>query len=87
MNFDSAELVTLKCLQQPAGSGQRGCYGKYAFNASEKTEILTLASLHMTPSLVNGSAGLSGPAFKLNRRPHPQPSFNTFNTGQGVCVS
>ncbi len=65
MNSDIVGLVTLKCLSLPAGSSKHGCYGKSTSCASEKTEILTLASLHMIPRLVIGSAGSSGPAFKV----------------------
>lgn len=65
MNSDIVGLVTLKCLSLPAGSSKRGCYGKSTSCASEKTEILKLASLHMIPCVVIGSAGSSGPAFKV----------------------
>lgn len=65
MNSDIVKLVTLKCLSQPAGSSKHGCYGKSSSCASEGTEILTLASLHMIPGVVTGSAGSSGPAFKV----------------------
>lgn len=65
MNSDIVGLVTLKCLSQPAGSSKHGCYGKSTSCASEKTEILRLASLQMIPRLVMGSAGSSGPGFKV----------------------
>lgn len=65
INSDIVGLVTLKSVSWPAGSSKHGCYGKSTSCASEETEILTLASLHMIPRLVIGSAGSSGPAFKV----------------------
>lgn len=75
-NSGIVELVTLKCLSQPAGSSKHGCYGKSTSCASEKTEILTLASLHMIPRLVTGSAGSSGPALKVCQITAPVPCQN-----------
>ena len=65
VNSDIVGLMTLKSVSWPAGSSKHGCYGKSTSCASEETEILTLASLHMIPRLVIGSAGSSGPAFKV----------------------
>lgn len=65
MNSDIVGLMTLKCLSQPAGSSKHGCYGKSTSCASEKTEILMLASLHMIPRVVIGSVGSSGPKFRV----------------------
>lgn len=65
VNSDIVGLVTLTGLSQPAGSGKHGCYGKSTSCASEKTEILTLASLHMIPRVVIGSTGSSGPDLRV----------------------
>lgn len=65
LNSDIVGLVTLTGLSQPAGSSKPGCYGKSTSCASEETEILTLASLHMIPRVVIGSAGSSGPDLRV----------------------
>lgn len=64
-NSDIVAHMTLRCLSQPAGSSKHGCYGKSTSCASENTEILTLASLHMIPRVVIRSVGSSGPASKV----------------------
>lgn len=76
MNSDIVGLMTLKCLPQPAGSRKHGCYGKSTSCANEKTEILTLASLHMIPRLVIGSVGSSGPAFEVCQITSLSPAKN-----------
>lgn len=83
MNSDIVRLMTLKCQSQPAGSSKHGCYGKSTSCANEKTEILTLASLHTIPHVVIGSVGSSGPTFKVCQITAVLlPNFCLFNIGQ-----
>ena len=74
MNPDIVELMTLNRLSQPAGSSKHGCYGKSTPYASEKTEILMLASLHTIPGVAMGSVGLSDPAFNVFQITGPLPA-------------
>ena len=64
-NSDIAGLLTFKSVSPPAGPRKQECYGKCSTRASEKAEILTLASSHMIPCVVIRSAGSSGPVFKV----------------------
>lgn len=84
INSDIVGLRTSKCSSQPAGSSKHGCYGKSTSCASEDTEILTLASLHMIPHVVPGSAGSSGQRLRFAKsQASLLPKFNLFNIGQG----
>lgn len=79
INSDIVGLMTSKCLSQPAGSSKHECYGKSTSCASEDTEILTLASLHMIPQVVLGSAGLSGQRLRCAKsQASLLPKFNLF---------